>query len=74
VQILDGLGMKYTVLIFCLAMTVVTATLRAPAQTAFVASSPGFSVSSPGVDSTQPGSIVTIHTRVNEVNVLHCHG
>jgi Ca-activated chloride channel family protein len=70
VQILDGLGMKYTALIFCLAMTVVTAALPAPAQTAFVASSPGLSVSSPGIDSTQPGSIVTIHTRVNEVNVL----
>ena len=44
---------------------------QAPCQSAFVApSGGGLSVSSPGLDSTQPGSIVTIRTRVNEVNVL----
>jgi Ca-activated chloride channel homolog len=70
VQILDGLGMKYTGLIFCLAMTLATAAMPASAQTAYVAASSGLSVASPGFDSTQPGSVVTIKSRVNEVNVL----
>jgi VWFA-related protein len=61
--------MKYTGLVFCLAMTVGALVSPAPAQTSYVASS-GLAVTSPGLDSTQPGSIITITKRVNEVNVL----
>src|SRR6266702_2266715 len=62
--------MKYTQLVFCLAMTLATAALPASGQTAYVAASGGLSVASPGIDSTQPGSVITITKRVNEVNVL----
>ena len=62
--------MKYTGLIFCLAMTMVAQVAPAPAQTSYVASSSGLAVTSPGLDSTQPSSIITIQKRVNEVNVL----
>jgi Ca-activated chloride channel family protein len=68
VQFLDGSGMKYTGLVFCLAMMLATVALPATAQSAYVAG--GLSVSSPGLDSTQPNSIITIKKRVNEVNVL----
>ncbi len=60
--------MKYTGLVFCLAMMLATVALPATAQSAYVAG--GLSVSSPGLDSTQPNSIITIQKRVNEVNVL----
>ena len=62
--------MKYTQLVFCLAMIMATAGLPAPGQTAYVAASGGLSVVSPGIDSTQPNSVITIKKRVNEVNVL----
>src|SRR5438128_6831324 len=62
--------MKYTQLVFCLAMTMATAALPASGQTAYVAASGGLSVASPGIDSTQPNSVITIRKRVNEVNVL----
>src|SRR6266852_5259380 len=62
--------MKYTQLVFCLAMTLATAVLPASGQTAYVAASGGLSVASPGIDSTQPNSVITITKRVNEVNVL----
>jgi len=70
VQFLDGFGMKYTQLVFCLAMTLATAVLPSSGQTAYVAASGGLSVASPGIDSTQPNSVITIQKRVNEVNVL----
>jgi len=62
--------MKYTELVFCLAMTMVAQVAPAPAQTSYVSSTSGLAVTSPGLDSTQPGSIITIQKRVNEVNVL----
>ncbi len=62
--------MKYTQLVFCLAMTLATAVLPSSGQTAYVAASGGLSVASPGIDSTQPNSVITIQKRVNEVNVL----
>jgi len=66
VQFLDGLSMKYTTLVFCLAMAVQAANTPAAAQNAYVASSSAPSVSA-AVDTN---SIITIRTRVNEVNVL----
>lgn len=62
--------MKYTGLIFCLAMTMLALAAPAPAQTSYVAASSGLDVTPAGLDSTQPGSIITITKRVNEVNVL----
>jgi VWFA-related protein len=68
VQFLDGFGMKYTGLIFCLALTLAGSVCPAAAQgQAYVAS--GLTVSSPGIDSTQP-DVITIQKRVDEVNVL----
>jgi Ca-activated chloride channel family protein len=61
--------MKYIGLIFCLFLTMAIAAAPAMGQTPYVASS-GLSVAAPGLDSTQPNSIVTIQSRVNEVNVL----
>ena len=61
--------MKYIGLIFCLILTMTLAASQAMGQTPYVASS-GLSVAAPGLDSTQPNSIVTIQSRVNEVNVL----
>src|SRR5207248_10094786 len=66
VQFLDGLSMKYTTLVFCLAMAVQAANTPAAAQNAYVASSSAPSVSA-AVDTN---SVITIRTRVNEVNVL----
>src|ERR1700719_576556 len=60
--------MKYTHWGFCLALTFLAA-LPLHAQNAYVTPS-GLAVSSPGIDSTQPNSVVTIKSRVNEVNVL----
>ena len=60
--------MKYTHRGFCLALTFL-ATLPLYAQNAYVTPG-GLAVSSPGIDSTQPNSVVTIKSRVNEVNVL----
>jgi VWFA-related protein len=59
--------MNYIHSIFALALL---AALPLGAQSAYVKSESGLAVSSPGVDSTQPTSIVTIKTRVNEVNLL----
>lgn len=59
--------MKYIHWSFVLALLAV---LPMPAQNAYMNSSAGLGVSSPGVDSTQPTSVVTIKSRVNEVNVL----
>src|SRR5260370_40723108 len=70
VQFLDGLSMKYTELVFCLAMPMVAQVAPAPAQTSYVASTSELAVTWPGLDSTQPGSLITIHTRGNARNVL----
>jgi Ca-activated chloride channel homolog len=67
VQFLDGLGMKYTGLVFCVVTAVQVANTPAPAQNAYVASSSALSVSSAAVDTN---SVITIRKRVNEVNVL----
>jgi Ca-activated chloride channel family protein len=69
VQFLDDMGTKYTGPMLCLAITIATVALPALAQTSYVAAS-GLSVRSPVIDSTQPASVVTIQSRVNEVNVL----
>ena len=66
VQFLDGLSMKYTTLVFCLAIALQGVNLLAAAQDAYVASSSAPSVSA-AVDTN---SVITIRTRVNEVNVL----
>jgi VWFA-related protein len=66
VQFLDGLSMKYTTLVFCLAMALQGVNVPAAAQDAYVASSSAPSVSA-AVDTN---SVITIRTRVNEVNVL----
>jgi Ca-activated chloride channel family protein len=60
--------MKYTHWGVCLALLFLAA-LPLHGQNAYVAPS-GLEVSSPGIDSTQPNSVVTIKSRVNEVNVL----
>jgi Ca-activated chloride channel homolog len=63
--------MKYTLWGLCLALTFLAASpLSGQNSNSYVNSSSGLAVSSPGADSTQPNSIVTIKTRVNEVNVL----
>ncbi|MBO0910278.1 MAG: VWA domain-containing protein [Acidobacteria bacterium] len=59
--------MNYIHLIF--AVAVLTAFPLA-AQNSYMNSANALAVSSPGIDSTQPNSIVTIKTRVNEVNLL----
>jgi VWFA-related protein len=59
--------MKYIELIFCLALTVVSALSPAAQGQAYVAS--GLAVNPPGHDSTQP-DVITIQKRVDEVNVL----
>jgi len=66
VKFLDGLGMKYTTLVFCLAMALQAANTPVAAQNAYVASSSAPSVSA-AVDTN---SVITIRKRVNEVNVL----
>src|SRR5215469_12394873 len=76
VKKLDCLGMKYTkstfaVLILFLATFWGTSELKA--QSAYVSESPTYSASSAAstVDnSDQPQGLVTLHARVNEVNVL----
>ncbi len=60
--------MKYTHWALCLSLTFLAA-LPAAGQSAYVAPG-GLAVSSPGIDSTEPQSVVTIKSRVNEVNVL----
>jgi len=59
--------MNYIHAIFALA--VLTA-LPVGAQNTYMNPAPDLTVSSPGFDSTQPSSIVTIKSRVNEVNLL----
>lgn len=59
--------MKYTHWGFCLALTL-AAVLPSYGQNSYVNTASGLTVSSQGIDSTQP--IVTIKSRVNEVNVL----
>jgi Ca-activated chloride channel homolog len=66
VQFLDGLGMKYIGLVFCLAMVAQVANTPATAQNAYMASSSAASVAA-AVDTN---SVITIRKRVNEVNVL----
>ena len=61
--------MKYTHWVFCLALTFL-ASLPLHGQNAYVKPSIDLAVSSPVMDSTQPNSVVTIQSRVNEVNVL----
>ena len=56
--------MKYTQLIFCLALALAS-TLPADGQNSFAS---GLAVPTPGIDATN--SVVTIRSRVNEVNVL----
>ncbi|HUK46043.1 MAG TPA: VWA domain-containing protein [Terriglobales bacterium] len=59
--------MKYIHWGFCLALTLAAA-LPSFGQNSYVNSQSVLAVSSPGIDPTQP--VVTIKTRVNEVNVL----
>jgi Ca-activated chloride channel homolog len=61
--------MKYTHWASCLALTFL-ASLPLHGQNSFAAPSVDLAVSSPAVASTEPNSIVTIKSRVNEVNVL----
>jgi Ca-activated chloride channel family protein len=61
--------MKYTHWAFCLALTFL-ASLPLHGQNSYVKPSIDLAVSSPVMDSTQPNSVVTIQSRVNEVNVL----
>jgi VWFA-related protein len=73
VQFLDGLGMKYIGLIFCLLIGLGLATQPTCGQTqSYVA--PGVTLTSPAinadVESTDPASVITIQKRVDEVNVL----
>jgi Ca-activated chloride channel homolog len=66
VQILDGLGMNYIGLIFCLIMALQAGNTPATAQNSYVASS-----SAPAVTAAvDTNSVITIRKRVNEVNVL----
>jgi Ca-activated chloride channel homolog len=61
--------MKYTHWAFCLALTFL-ASLPLHGQNSYVKPSIDLAASSPVMDSTQPNSLVTIQSRVNEVNVL----
>jgi VWFA-related protein len=61
--------MKYTHWVLCLAVTLL-ATLPVHGQNSFAVPSVDLATSSPAVASTEPTSIVTIKSRVNEVNVL----
>lgn len=61
--------MKYTHWAICLAVTLL-ASLALQAQNSYVKPSIDLATSSPAIDSTQPNSVVTIKSRVNEVNVL----
>jgi len=61
--------MKYTHWAICLAVTFL-ASLPLSAQNSYVKPSIDLATSSPAIDSTQPNSVVTIKSRVNEVNVL----
>jgi Ca-activated chloride channel family protein len=74
VKILDWLGMKYTISIFCLLMLALTATTGpATAQTssaAYVASSSSAVPSSSTSTDDPQDSVLTIRKRVDEVNVL----
>lgn len=62
--------MKYTLSGFCLALTLLAPLPGNGQNSSSYISSSGLAVPSPAIDSTQPNSIVTIKTRVNEVNVL----
>jgi VWFA-related protein len=74
VKILDWLGMKYTISIFCFLMLALTATTGpATAQTsstAYVASSSSAVPSSSTSTDDPQDSVLTIRKRVDEVNVL----
>ncbi|MGH9514771.1 MAG: VWA domain-containing protein [Terriglobales bacterium] len=61
--------MKYTHWCSCLAVMFL-ATLPVYGQNSFAAPSVDLAAASPAVSSTEPNSIVTIKSRVNEVNVL----
>jgi VWFA-related protein len=61
--------MKYIHRAICLAVTLL-AWLPLPAQNSYVKPSVDVVASSAAIDSTQPNSVVTIKSRVNEVNVL----
>jgi Ca-activated chloride channel family protein len=61
--------MKYTHWASCLALTFL-ASLPLRGQNSFAAPSVDLAASSPAIASTEPNSIVTIKSRVNEVNVL----
>jgi VWFA-related protein len=66
VNFLDGLGMKYIGLIFCLAIALPLGNSRAAAQNSFVAGSSALPITA----SVDTNSVITIRKRVNEVNVL----
>lgn len=61
------MGTKYTTWAFCLALTIATA-LPLAGQSSYMNAPGGLGVGAAGVDGSQP--IVTIRSRVNEVNVL----
>jgi VWFA-related protein len=74
VKILEAVGMKYTISIFCLlALGLTVAVQAAPAQTpsaAYVASSTTALATSSSPSDDPQDSILTIRKRVDEVNVL----
>src|SRR3954468_21420723 len=61
--------MKYTQWTICLAITFL-ASLPLHGQNSFAAPGVDLAASSPALASTEPNSIITIKSRVNEVNVL----
>jgi Ca-activated chloride channel homolog len=76
VKKLDWVGMKYTNCIFrlfALSLATFLGTSLLPAQSSYVSNPPALSASTSAAgsaDSDEPQSVVTLHARVNEVNVL----
>ena len=72
-KILDSLGMKYTHLVFCLLALLAAFACTAPAfaQAAYATTAATLSdYSAVDADDPQAGAMLTIHKRVDEVNVL----
>jgi VWFA-related protein len=62
--------MKYTLWGFCLGLTFLAARPSLGQSTTAYVNSSGLAAASPATNSDQPNSVVTIKSRVNEVNVL----
>src|SRR5579859_6120145 len=72
VKKLDSLGMKYTNQIFgifTLCLATFLGASRLQAQSAYVSGAPSYAAETSNSDDNQ-GALVTLHSRVNEVNVL----